>query len=395
MKPLSIYIHVPFCSKKCEYCDFYKTTDFSEKQIQKFVNSLVQEIEFLPTMLEKQYSFQIKNRPLHSLFIGGGTPSLLDAKFYEKIFTALKNQFQWNPHMEVTMESNPENLNQSYLNELFDTGINRISLGIQGTQNEILQHLGRKGNFTSIQKACESIRGSKINNFSFDLIFGSPKQTWKEVQEDLNFCLDFQPPHLSIYNLTVGKKFSKYSLLPSEEVQSDLYLKIHEKLEKDHYHHYEISNYAYSDGEKDRSKNKSQHNLVYWNLQDFLGFGPSACGYLNHEGTGLHINNKPSLELYMREIDKKWESQHFTSELSTPTQNIFEFFMMNLRLFEGINEESFFQRYQKTFDEILPQTLDKYISMGYLERNSQKINITLSGSLFLNSILEDLSNEIH
>ncbi|MCD4796375.1 MAG: radical SAM family heme chaperone HemW, partial [Candidatus Cloacimonetes bacterium] len=254
-----IYIHIPFCKRKCGYCSFYSQI-ISKKKKNDFIIFLLEEIK----LRKKHFNIQPK-----TIYFGGGTPSLLSAEELEKILS----KFEFSDKCEITLEANPTNINEEYSGELAGTSINRISLGVQSFIDDELKLLGRLHDSKQVYRAYELLRNSGFENISFDLIFGLPNQTIADVVFSPERMIELAPEHISTYCLSLRKDvplYKKITQIPDDETVSEFYSLIREKLISAGYEQYEISNFS-------KSGFESKHNLCYWSDKHYLGFGPSAA----------------------------------------------------------------------------------------------------------------------
>lgn len=284
-----LYIHIPFCKQACSYCDFYFST---RQQLKRpFIDALVQEILFYK---ETDYSLPIYK----TLYIGGGTPSLLDESELNSIFSALHQVFDLELD-EVTMELNPDDVNPSYLNRLQKIGINRISMGIQSFQPEILSFMHRAHSREEALMALQRIRETDFPTFTADLIYGNPGQSLKMLEEDIETLLSFEPPHISAYSLTIepltrlGKQVKLGRIKPPDDEHVSEHTDLITSLfSKAGLNRYEVSNFA-------KKGKEALHNSNYWNHHNYLGFGPSAHSFWKDEKRARRWNNQPDLKYYL------------------------------------------------------------------------------------------------
>ena len=279
-QPAGIYIHVPFCVKKCRYCDFYSITDLSLRR--DFTNALISEIKMAPDP-----------GPADSLYFGGGTPSVLDTVEIERIVAAVLERFSFNPDSEITLEANPGTVDEKKLPGFKAAGINRLNLGIQSFNKEALAFLGRIHTTEESTRAVEAARAAGFDNLGLDLIYGLPGQTAKDLQRDLEKAAAFNPEHLSCYLLTyekgtlLDKDREKGLVLPLPESRAaDLFSLTRDLLDHLGYEQYEISNFARSE------RYRSRHNRKYWTFAPYIGLGPAAHGFVNNHRYG----NIPDVE---------------------------------------------------------------------------------------------------
>ncbi len=326
-KKLSLYIHFPFCKSKCTYCDFYSITD--RKKENEYISALKDEILFYSKKYRNQYI-------ITTIYIGGGTPSLISIKNLTSIINIIKEAFFLDKKIEFTIEVNPESINSELVDFYYKAGINRLSIGVQTFNNKILKILNRLANREIILKKLDMIKNSKFPNYSFDLIYGLPYQNLKLFKEDLKLAILFKPKHISLYMLMLKNDVPLYKLyikkpqiFPDENdiakyfILADKYLSSH-KLKR-----YEISNFA-------KKNYISLHNLRYWLQKDYLGVGASATSTISN----LRWNNINNISEYIKKI-KNNEPPVKNYEAIDKLTHINERIMLNLRLRKGINLLSF------------------------------------------------------
>ncbi len=324
-----LYIHIPFCISKCNYCNFYSVTSLD--LISDFLESLFTEMG----MYRGQFEV------FDTLYIGGGTPSVLRIEQIEKLLEKAEESFVFSPDSEITIEVNPGDVNATFLKALLKTGVNRINLGIQSFDNTILSFLGRRHSHKEAISTLEMSRDAGFDNLGFDLIYGVPGQDMNGWTQTLEQALSFNPEHLSCYELTVepgtplAASCRKGNItLPDEELQYDFFIKTSEKLEDAGYIHYEVSNFArgmtYASG----------HNQKYWNHTPYLGLGPSAHSLLHNKRWWNH----KSLRTYISNI-KKGKPPVEDAEYLTKDQLCLEALCLGLRTKKGINLCDFKREY--------------------------------------------------
>ena len=351
-----VYIHIPFCEKKCHYCSFCSFPILSYKE--KYLNALIEEIKF-----------HYKNETLDTLYIGGGTPSLLNENEIEKII----NCFNINKKTEITIETNPNSLNLEKIKNYKNLGINRISIGVQTFDNEILKKIGRLHNKKDIYNAIKWINKANIENFNIDLMYGLPDQTIESWQETIDEAIKLNPKHISTYGLKIEKgtyfKKNKPQNLPDETTQAEMYLILTEKLKN--YNHYEFSNFAKSE------EYFSKHNLAYWTRKNYYGFGLSASGFVNNKRYTNTFNTKEYLK---NPINKKYEQL-------TKENEIEEEIFLGLRLEKGIDFNIINQKYNIDIYKKYEKQFKKFINERLMKKTNNGIKLTLRGILLSNEIL--------
>ena len=326
-KKSGIYIHFPFCNVKCGYCDFYSIVNRKES-IPDFIESIVKEIDlYFNSNNSKKLKFD-------TIFLGGGTPSLVEPHYIEKIFKALSNHIDFSIIKEITIEANPGEISKDYLNGYREIGINRISFGFQSLDDKLLKFLDRLHSAKQCIVAFEEARSAGFENINTDMIFNIPGQSLDILSENLKSVIKLQPEHISSYSLTVEKGTMLFSnvtkgkvVMPDEELDYKMYEMTSSIMSSNRYTQYEASNYA--------KKNKEcVHNLHYWNLDPYIAFGPSAHGY---DGKKRWWNHR-SLNLYLS-ILKKNKLPIKNSEILSTKNKFNEIIMNGLRTSKGINIE--------------------------------------------------------
>lgn len=378
--PLSIYIHWPFCKKKCPYCDFNSHVRKGELEEEQWLNAYLYDIQ--------KYQDVIKTKEVKSIFFGGGTPSLMPIKIVEKILHKI-HQYSSIANCEITLEANPTSFEKNKFQELSNTGINRVSIGIQSLNNDNLQFLGREH---SAQEAEDTINeANKIfNNYSIDLIYSLPKQTKITWEKELKHALSLAKHHISLYQLTIEKGTQFFTLfrnkeftLPSEDTERELYIMTQELAKAHNFSNYEISNFA-------QHNKESQHNLAYWRYQEYLGIGPGA-----HSRVKIGQNYKALNAIYE---PNKWLSTTLqkanniqkSSDLSI-NDIAKEYTLMGLRLSEGINLKDFKQRFHANLTAFFNHDkIDLFIQENLLTHCNDIIYLNAQGKLLANYIIQEI-----
>lgn len=347
--PKSAYLHIPFCRRRCYYCDFAvsvvgdRRQGENSTQIQNYVQVLNQEIQ--QELVEKSPS------SLETIFFGGGTPSLLSVEQLGQILNSLNQKFGIAKNAEISMEIDPGTFDLGKLQGYVNLGVNRVSLGVQAFQDDLLKLCGRSHTVEEIFSAVNLIEKVNLSNFSLDLISGLPHQTPEQWQDSLDSLLKIDPPHVSIYDLIIEDKtpFSRYyqpgeTPLPTEETTAQMYRFAQQKLTQNGYNHYEISNYA-------KPGYQCQHNLVYWKNQPYYGFGMGAASYVG----GYRLTRPRRTQDYFAwvEAENRLEMGEF---VNTSLEQLLETLMLGLRLAEGIE----IKRLAETFNL---ETLEKLLNL--------------------------------
>ena len=354
--PSSVYIHIPFCKSKCKYCSFVSFC--RPEMIQKYISAL-----------EREIVDNYKDESLKTLYFGGGTPSLLSADDLGKIV----NKFKLECGCEVTLEVNPDDVTENYLKSIREMGVNRLSIGSQTFDDEILKLIGRRHGSEEIKKAINMAKGAGFKNISVDLIYGLPKQTLDGVKRDLEKFLALDIQHISTYGLKIeeGSYFYEHNPpnLPDEDLQADMYEFINNFLESNGFQRYEVSNFA-------KAGFESKHNLNYWNNSEYYGFGAAAHGYVD----GVRYSNKCSLEEYLK---APMEYSHRLTNKEKLEEEIF----LGFRKTEGINTAKIKEKFGVDFEQKYADTLERYAK--YFEKTQSGYTLNLQGVLISNIILAD------
>lgn len=377
-KELELYIHIPFCVKKCAYCDFLSSVQ-NEKIRENYVNALVREINAYG-QLQEQYI-------VSTIFIGGGTPTILSELQMQKIFKALHAVFEINQDAEITIEANPGTVTKEKLNIYRMCGINRISFGLQSVNNEELRLLGRIHTYEEFLESYYLAREVGFTNINVDLISAIPKQTLSSWEETLKNVIALNPEHISAYSLIIeegtpfanvyGKGAPKEDELPSEEEERNIYYRTKELLKEFGYQQYEISNYA-KDG------NVCKHNSGYWKRKEYLGIGLGSASLLNH----TRFHNTDDLSFYLEHAGETELLRQEIQILSIEEQ-MEEFMFLGLRMTEGISKKEFEACFGKTIDVCYEKQLQKLQKQEMIEISADRIALTDYGLDVSNYVLSE------
>ncbi len=382
--PKSLYLHIPFCKRRCFYCDFAITTG-GENLKQQYVDVLCQEIALTVAAIPPVEALQ-------TIFFGGGTPSLLSVSQVAQILDTIAKYFVIAPDAEISLEANAGTVSLESLQGYRSLGINRISLGAQAFQQELLDVCGRGHTVAEIYEAVELFKLAGFENFNLDLIAGLPHQSMADWQDSIHQAIALQPNHLAVYDLTIeeGTAFAKRyragdTPLPTDSLTVEMYLAAHELLPAAGYAHYEISNYA-------RSGYQVQHNLTYWHNQPFYGMGMGATSYLDRQ----RIDRPQKMRAYLDAITR-WQSEGigFTAPILSDSEALMDSLMQGLRLAEGLSLNSLRQNYGDLLCDRALQILEKYIDRGWVKfidlGNDSQIFLTApDGWLFSDVAIADL-----
>lgn len=363
MKNIGLYLHIPFCRSKCPYCDFYSLkADESVKEL--YVN-----------VLKNRITAEMSKFPCKAdtLYIGGGTPSVLGA---ENLGEIVKSALPFlTSDAEITVECNPFGLNEDFFNTLSFYGVNRISMGLQSANDSERRALGRLSDSETVKQAVLSAQSADISNISLDVMLGIPRQTEKSLSETLDFCLSLSVPHISAYILKLEEGTVFYNRqnslsLPNDDAVADLYLQACETLEENGIMQYEISNFA-------KSGYESRHNLKYWNCEEYLGLGPAAHSFLG--GKRFYFERDLSGFLNSSKPIQDGDGGDFT-----------EYAMLRLRLTEGLLQDDTEKRFGHKIPEEMIKKSAFFADNGLMESDKAGIRLTRKGFLLSNSILAEI-----
>ncbi len=402
----SIYIHIPFCKHRCAYCDF-NTYAGQEDSIPTYVDALINEINFVGQRAEQMN--------IHTVFFGGGTPSLLSAPQFDSILRALRSAFTLTADAEISIEANPGTISPEKLNAIRESGINRISFGVQSANTEELRMLERIHDFFTVIEAVSTARKAGFDNLNLDLIYGLPEQTIASWQTTLQRIVDLHPEHISAYALTLehGTPFGRWSSkgllpLPDPDLAAEMYEYAEEFLEANGYVHYEISNWAKKDNAEGRMQNAEsnssftihhssfvcRHNLQYWRSLPYLAFGAGAHGYAN----GYRYSNALRIKTYIERLihPSSFIIQPFPLSPATVNQHkqslkddMSEYMLNNLRLTNvGVAESDFRLRFGSGLLDVYPKENEELVKNGLLEyaKTSEVYRLTKRGRLLGNQV---------
>lgn len=365
---LELYLHIPFCVRKCAYCDFLSSPENGET-IENYVEALIREI--------KAYQALSLNDIVVTIFLGGGTPSVLEGNQMERIFEALHEVFEIAEDAEITVEANPGTVTQEKLSAYRKLGINRISFGLQSADNGELKLLGRIHTYEQFLESYEMARTAGFTNINIDLISAIPKQTVRSWEETLKRIIRLKPEHISAYSLIIeeGTSFAKLygegspleRDLPSEEEERLMYEKTEEILGENGYHRYEISNYA-------KEGMECRHNLGCWERKNYLGLGLGASSLLDNRRYSNTENLREYTECAGQPEKIRKNTEHLTEE-----EQMEEFIFLGLRKMNGISEQAFWNCFQKTIWDCYGENIRKVMEKGLLKQREGCLSLTKKG----------------
>ena len=373
--PLGIYIHVPFCRSKCQYCDFYSLTTKDDKLMDSYLDAMTRHI--------KEAGSLAPNHKVDTIYFGGGTPSFFGADGMATLLTAIRRSFDVSGDAEITFEANPDSVSDRLLRRLRAEGFNRVSLGVQCDDDEILQKIGRPHNFAQAVTAVERIRRAGYKNLSLDLMYGLPGQTLEGWEKTLRRVMALNPEHISCYGLKVEERTPLYQYkdlcnLPDDDAQADMYFYAVETLESFGLHQYEISNFA-------KPGYECRHNLKYWTGEPYIGFGPAAASDFG----GKRFTAEANLDKYITGV---MEQGVILSECETVPQRerAGEYLMLRLRTAYGIEANEYMQMFLLPF-EPLEKLLLTYEARDLATREENgRWRLTPKGFMVSNSIILQL-----
>ncbi|KEY90086.1 oxidoreductase [Candidatus Photodesmus katoptron] len=375
---LSLYVHIPWCVKKCLYCDFNSHVSKSNIPEQKYIIALLEDLD---KDIER-YQLNQNQYLIHSIFIGGGTPSLMSIESIKKLIIGIKRRIPFKSNIEITIEANPNILEIERFSGYLDSGINRISIGIQSFESKKLKYLGRTHRLEEAVYAASLAKKLNFKNVNLDLMYGLPKQNVEQALSDLDKAIQFHPTHLSWYQLTIEPNtifYYKKPYLPHDHIY-DISQQGHDKLTKSGYTQYEISSYS-------KINYQCQHNLNYWRFGDYLGIGCGSHGKLTFENgliiRTIKIRNPRD---YLTRLNNKVQL-YLSKELKVENKDKpFEFFMNRFRLIEDCPKQDFTDK-TKLDIKTIQNPIDWSLMEGYLTETSTHWKLTKKGQLFLNDLL--------
>lgn len=357
-----LYIHIPFCASKCDYCDFYSFVP-SQKETDSFFSAVLSSIEKWGAKLDCSFD---------SIYFGGGTPSYFGGKKISAIIKKIKECFIIENDCEITVECNPSSASESLMRTLSEAGVNRISMGVQSALTEERLLLGRKSNCEQVQSAIKNAKRNGINNISLDLMLGIPNQTMQSLDRSLDFLITSGAKHISAYMLKIEQGTPLYKKqetlnFPDEDTVCDMYLHTINRLKKAGFIQYEISNFAIPGFE-------SRHNLKYWNCEEYLGIGPAAHSFID----GKRFYYKRDMTAFIRGDEPTFDSGGGSEE---------EYIMLKLRLKSGLSNEEYARRFGKNIPDEYLKRAKQLQKLGLVDVKNGNIQLTEKGFLLSNSVI--------
>ena len=377
MRERGIYVHIPFCKSKCLYCDF---NSFAKKDecIEPYIKSLIKEIE--------EYAKVNKDILVKTIYIGGGTPSYIKEKYIKEIINTIKQNFEIINNAEITIEVNPGTVNKRKLECYYKSGINRLSIGLQSSNEKLLKLIGRVHNFEDFLETIRMAQSVGFTNINADCMIGLPTQNIYDVEETLNVLINLRLTHISVYSLIIEpntpieKKINSGELkLPDEEIERYMYWFAKRKLEENGYLHYEISNFA-------KPLYRSKHNLDCWNQKEYKGFGVSASSYEN----GIRYNNIADIDKYIKNIENNnIKANYIIEEKQDKEAMMKEYMLLGLRKIAGVNINEFIKKFEISPLYKFNNEITKLLREGLIEANEHNIRLSKKGLDLANLVWEE------
>lgn len=371
--PLSLYVHIPWCVRKCPYCDFNSHAAPGELPGEEYIEALVADLEAdLPL---------VWGRPLQSIYFGGGTPSLFGADLIAQILTAARARLAFRPDIEITLEANPGTIERDSFAAYREAGINRISLGVQSFDNDLLKRIGRIHGRLEVEQCLQSLKTAGISNFNIDLMFALPGQGLAQLKSDIELVLAAGPAHISFYQLTIEPNtefFARPPQLPDDETSWDMQQHGLSQFEAAGYRQYEISACA-------QANLQSRHNMNYWRYGDFLALGAGAHGKISApaDGTVIRYAKHRHPKRYLQGLDNgDWLAE---KRILSDEELVFEFFLNQLRLKQGVHVDDFSARTGLPWRSV-GQRVQEAVDRGLLEMERRRLRPTSLGWRFVNDI---------
>ncbi len=389
-KNIGLYIHIPFCKKKCEYCDF-KSYAGQEALIDEYIKWLNYEIELVGKSNQADYENGLdKLAVVNTIYIGGGTPSFIEEKHIKEILDAIKKNYVFpinlEEKVEVTIEVNPGTVNEEKLKTYKASGINRLSIGLQETHNEILKNIGRIHTYQDFLETYQTARKVGFDNINVDLMLALPGQSIEDLSESVDRIIKLNPEHISVYSLIIEegtpfyKKYMNNELkLPEDEIERKMYWLVKKRLEEAGYKHYEISNFA-------KPGYESKHNLACWNQEEYIGLGVSAHSYTNN----LRYSNIDNIPNYIQNLKSGKDYLNLVvHEKQTKESKMKEFIMLGLRKIDGVYIQNFKEKFGENPIYLYRKEFEKLVQEELLEIDGDVIRLTNKGLDLANLVWEE------
>ena len=373
MRPLGLYIHIPFCKRKCNYCDFYSVTELS--LCEGYTRALCESLS--------GFANECPEHTVDSVFIGGGTPPVIGRDNIGRILDTVKKSYSLDKNAEITIEANPESVSRDDIFAFADLGINRISFGLQSNCAELCTTLGRRHTNEDFSSAVQNARDAGILHLNADLMYGLPGQTPSDFFDTVEFACDMPIDHVSAYLLKIeaGTPFASMASslsLPGEDAECEMYLRGAELLQKHGFLQYEISNFARPGGE-------CRHNIKYWCRDEYLGFGPSAHSFFG----GERFSFPRDIDAFCKNPPKCLNDTSDREKISSDEAER-EYIMLALRLCRGIDKEDYKAHFGEDFDQKYLSSIRPFLRTGHVERTERGYRLSPIGFLICNYIISDI-----
>jgi oxygen-independent coproporphyrinogen-3 oxidase len=384
-KQIGLYIHIPFCKQKCSYCDFCSYAN-KESFIKRYIQCVLKEI--IEVGNNNKIDFENGKDDLFlvkTIYIGGGTPSLIDSKYIVQIIEDIKLNFEIDEKAEITIEVNPGTVTLEKLEDYKRAGINRLSIGLQSTHEHLLKEIGRIHTYLDFLDTFRFAREAGFENINVDLMIGIPNQTLEEVKDSIEEIVSMEPEHISVYSLILEentplfKKVEEGLELPNEDLERKMYWAVKQTLEQNNYIHYEISNFA-------KKGYESKHNLDCWNQKEYIGFGIAAHSYTN----GIRYSNIENIEQYIKNYDEdKTEENLVFHEKQDMEAMQKEYMLLGLRKIDGVSIQEFKIKFVANPVFLYHSELEKLVNEELLEIDGDQIKLTNKGLDLANIVWEE------
>lgn len=385
MKKISLYIHIPFCKKKCLYCDFVSYEDAKGELIEKYFRALYEEIKAYRDLLNGSYTIE-------TVFIGGGTPNYVDVEYIEKLMQVIFDSFDVDEDAEITMEANPNgHSNIEDMARYKKAGINRLSIGLQSVDDALLAEIGRSHRFTDFQQAFANARQTGFDNINIDVIFGFFNQNIEEFEHTVQYVIQTGCEHVSAYSLKLGEETPLYELYMQQRIDMDeedwadreMYRYVCEELLKNGYKQYELSNFA-------KAGYVCRHNLNYWDVKEYIGFGVAAHSYKDK----ARFFNTSDIDEYLEDIKTNASAIESVEQIDVQKQKE-EFIIMGLRKTKGISAEEYAARFGSDFFSECAKEIAYLTEAKLLEKDDKNVWLSEDGKDFANIAMMEFITEIN
>lgn len=383
MQNLGIYIHIPFCKRKCYYCDFISYCDIDEKYIDEYIICLKDELDFKSLELKKYEKNNNEKYVIDTIYIGGGTPSFIYGKHIYDIICKIKQYFNLDKDCEITIEVNPDSVTDEKLEFYKKAGINRISIGLQTNKNDLLKKIGRIHDVEKFDDAYKNIRKYGFDNINIDLMIGLPDQCIKDVLDSLEYVISLNPTHVSVYSLILEEKTKLFDYiknnelnLPDDDIERKMYWSVKDKLEQNGYLHYEISNFSKVD-------KQSKHNLNCWKQKEYLGFGVAAHSFLGN----TRFSNTIDIKKYIKNIkNSDFLKIQNVEEILGVEEKQREFMILMLRTIPGLEIRLFKEKFGQNPLYLFKNEINKLVNDRLIEVDGDFIRLTKKGLDYANIV---------